>query len=470
MLKRNNLIAAAGEEYASMISKINIPEFTKCIAQYANIPIQQLKDEVICEYLVNWAHNKKFMYDFMGGNIKVDMPITYIDEDRDYENKFLEIAQKYPVYYPWLNMFKNSSSNKIESSCFPYSTRTLIEDAFPGYHAEGTSITRFFKSKLDAPDELVTDIGRVWENARVDATFTISIDPVDIMLSSENPYNWTSCYRLENDFEESHADGCLAGVLDSATMITYIWNNEGKFTLYNKYEFKNIRYKRMRMTIGVNHDFTAIHFNLIYPGKSDYSDSFNKMIRDKVETYVANQLNKDNIWIKNQDPYFHCRRIHDEYGYSEYDGDKVYLLKDTPEGYDEINVYDTAIKCPCGCGEVYIGNDNPNYNYSGYGHTNEEHSYEDEDEWCDYADDYVSCDHDCEHCPDYNRDHATCSLDGVTACSDRDLYDAEYEGDADWCESNIVKCNPEHCAGCPLYKIHHPEECAEEKNEENQDN
>ena len=290
------------------------------------------------------------------------------------------------------------------------------------------------------------------------------------MLSSENPYNWTSCYRLENDFEESHADGCLAGVLDSATMITYIWNNEGKFTLYNKYEFKNIRYKRMRMTIGVNRDFTAIHFNLIYPGKSDYSDSFNKMIRDKVETYVANQLNKDNIWIKNQDPYFHCRRIHDEYGYSEYDGDKVYLLKDTPEGYDEINVYDTAIKCPCGCGEVYIGNDNPNYNYSGYGHTNEEHSYEDEDEWCDYADDYVSCDHDCEHCPDYNRDHATCSLDGVTACSDRDLYDAEYEGDADWCESNIVKCNPEHCAGCPLYKIHHPEECAEEKNEENQDN
>lgn len=36
---------------------------------------------------------------------------------------------------------------------------------------------------------MITALGRVWENNNMKATFTLSIDPVDIMLSSENPYN-----------------------------------------------------------------------------------------------------------------------------------------------------------------------------------------------------------------------------------------------------------------------------------------
>ncbi len=66
------------------------------------------------------------------------------------------------------------------------------------------------------------------KNDKINANFTLSIDPVDIMLSSENPYNWESCYRLE-EFYESHSDGCLAGVIEHPTIVTYIWTKEGKY-------------------------------------------------------------------------------------------------------------------------------------------------------------------------------------------------------------------------------------------------
>lgn len=387
MLKKSDLIEELGIEYKPMIDKVNIADFTKCIAQYSGIGMQYLKDSVIKEYLVKWAKNKKYIFDFIGG-LKVDMPITYRDEDKDYCKKLLELGKDYPVYYPWLLALKNVQNNKISAHDIDWDTKDVIKYVFPNYTYEGTSLTHFFKSKLNAPDELVTAIGRIWENSEVTATFTMSIDPVDIMLSSENPYGWCSCYRLADDNEESHADGCLAGVIDKSTIITYIWNNHGKFSLYNKYEFKDIRYKRMRMTIAVNDNFTAVHFNSIYPGRSNLSEDFCKMLRGKVETYIAEKLNKDNAWIRNgsADVHLNAYRLHEEYGYGEYDSDYVWLLKDNKDGaYPDFQIYNETILCPCGCGDAYHGSDDcGDYeNYNGEGHIND-NWYENDESWEDW--------------------------------------------------------------------------------------
>ena len=129
-------------------------------------------------------------------------------------------------------------------------------------------MTHFFKSCLQAPDELVTRLGRIWEHETITGTHTISIDPVDMMLASENPYDWQSCYRLETFDGGSHADGCLAAVLDDSSLITYVWNREGKYSLYNRYDFKKIRYYRMRQWVSVSPSQNSIHFNDIYPRKN----------------------------------------------------------------------------------------------------------------------------------------------------------------------------------------------------------
>lgn len=382
MLNKKVLIDKLGNEYKAMINKISIPDFTKCIAQYSGIPIQNVKDEIIEDYLTKWAVNKKYIFDLFGGETRVDMPITFTDEDRDYCGKIMDIAKQYPIYYPWLNMFKNQVKNKIDYNALYWQDTDMLKSIFPNYKIDGVSITHFFKNKIEAPDELVTAIGRVFENAEINATYTLSIDPVDIMFSSENPYNWTSCYRLEH-FEESHADGCLAGVLDVATVMSYVWNREGEYCLYGKYDFKNIRYKKVRITLAFNETLNAVHFNAVYPWKGDCSDDFKKLIRNKVETFLCEKTGKENLWKKydrSDMGDLKASRIYSEYGYSEYDSDYVYVVKNDTK-WDEFKIYNEPIMCPCGCGQKYIGSDDSDYmQYNGDGHTND-NWYEEEDDY-----------------------------------------------------------------------------------------
>ena len=397
MLKTQTLIDNLGEEYAPMLKKVNIPDFTKCIAQYSGLSMQELSDDIIEDYLTKWARNKKHFYDLFG-DTKVDMPIDYVDEGKDYENEYMTLAKEYPAYALWLQGFSRNKSNKTNAHSLNYDTQRMIEKIFPMYRIEGVAITNFFRNKLGAPEDLVTKIGKIYENVEITGTYTVSIDPVDIMLSSENPYNWTSCYRLEQ-FSESHADGCLAGVLDSDTVISYIWDKEGRFSLYGKYELKNVRYKRVRITLAINKNFTAIHFNMVYPWKDNTSESFKKMIRDKVETLLAKKAGYTNLW-KQYDysmeySYGEGRfriqayRYHDNYGYNEYSSGNVYVLssnEDTNEliHIEPFNIYNETIYCPCGCGEEYMGTqpDDRYWVYNGDGHINSnfyEDDYYDED-------------------------------------------------------------------------------------------
>lgn len=457
MLKTVDLIEKIGKEYEGMLKTVNVPDFYKCIAQYSGIAINHLNDDMIVEYLGHWAKNKKHIFDFLGGVTQVDMDIEFTDENRDYHNKLHEMARKYPAYYGWLTRLTGATKNEVNRNFLDYSMIDTIIECFPDYKFDGESITHFFKNKLDAPDSLVTALGRLYENVTIKANFTISIDPVDIMLSSENPYNWQSCYRLSLNNEESHADGCLAGVIDSATLVTYIWTEEGKFDLYNTYKFKNIRYKRMRMTIATNAKFNAIHFNEIYPGKCELSDEFHKLLRDKVETFFAKQLNKENVWVKNGNgptyQHIRCCRGHNEYGYSEYDDSDVYLLKGE-NAYIDIIPYDTTIHCPCGCGCDYPGTYDPDdewYRYNGMGHTNE--NWEEEEEegtWCEETDEYEDCDGDCERCSLWNRNHAVCEIT-EEPCDDYNIYDLEMADMIDVDMENTIHCEESMCKNCPHY-------------------
>ena len=150
---------------------------------------------------------------------------------------------------------------------------------------------------------------------------------------------------------DSHADGCLAAVLDDTSLITYVWNNKGKYHLYNTYEMKEIRYYRMREWINISENFATIHFNAIYPGKSCLSDGFNKKYRDMVETFVTKAMfpDKENIWTKTTDAYAerdYC------YGYGEFSECYMWTLKG--EKSQHIHAYNQDIPCPCGCGANLI--------------------------------------------------------------------------------------------------------------------
>lgn len=407
MILKKDLIEKLGEEYAPMINQISIPDFTKCIAYYSGLAIKDVSDKAIAEYLYKWATNKLHIFKMLGNKTRIDTNITYVDEVKNYEVEYNSLAAEYPAYALWLMSLGYPSKNKMCSIYdFAYDTRVACQRLFPHFTFEGTSITHFFKKCLKAPEDLINKIAAIYEHSTVTSIFTISIDPVDMMLASENPYGWTSCYRLEPENDASHADGCLAAVLDSASLITYAWNKKGDFSLGNDYSFKSIRYKRMREWIAVSHDFKAIHFNDIYPGKYAYPATFTKTWRDIIETHVANYLQVKNLWVKaNADgtTLGNCLREF-LYGYGEYNSDNVYVLKESVGKDYFIPVYNVSILCPCGCESIMPGSDDEWYEYQGGGfiHDNFSENYP-EEEYCEYSDEpcgdaYNCCEENCHNC------------------------------------------------------------------------
>lgn len=259
------------ENQIEMLKKVNIPDFTKCIAQFSGLNIRCVSDDIIKRYLLTWAKNKERFFLMLGKQLKVDTPFNYSRTGNEEEEKiyqYNELKKKFPIYAFWLDEVEDLKKNKLGNFInLSYTMRNKLKQYFPFLDTTNTKITHFFKSYLNAPEELVNGIAAIYENNEIEATHTISIDPVDMMLASDNPYGWESCYRLELNISSSHADGCLAAVLDNQSLITYIWNNEGKFILYNKYDFKSIRYKRMRQWIAISDKMHSIHFNTIYPRK-----------------------------------------------------------------------------------------------------------------------------------------------------------------------------------------------------------
>lgn len=463
MLNRKDVIEKLESKYHPMINQISIPDFYKCIARFSGLRIQDVSDDAMLNYLTLWTKNKYRFFEMMGNKVRIDTPFDYENVDKNVSQDYKDLSKEFVVYMPWLNCFSNHKENKIDVNKLSWDAINLLDNAFPNLKREGMAITRFLKSYLNAPDELVTKVAAIYENEKISATHTISIDPVDMMLASENPYDWRSCYKLDTYDSDSHADGCLAAILDSSSLITYVWNNEGEFTLKDStFSFKSIRYKRMRGWISIDNTFKYLHFNAIYPGKFSYPEELLKRFRDIVETLVAKHNGFTNKWRKlNSDNYYcsvDCWRDL-PYGYGEYSHTYIYIHESVNEETRyQWNVYDENIICPCGCGSYLPGSDdNDGIRYNGDGFIAENFS---EEYWCESADDYCSCQYGSYECREcgcgcWRNDHPVCELDHTEECDSPDWYN-------DNVDDGIAFCTPEHCATCPLYKLHHPEEESEE--------
>ena len=346
---------------------------------------------------------------------------------------------------PWLDQLRYVTGNKLTYGEVSWEFRQWVTQGFPNFQLDGSSVTRFFKHCLQAPDALINKLAQAFENQSVEATYTISIDPVDMMLASENPYDWGSCYRLNPDDEENHADGCLAAVLDTTSLITYVWNREGEYTLKSsELKFKNIRYKKMRAWISISPDFNAFYMNKVYPGKSEYGEDFEKALRVIIENTISKYTTLEDVWSRRYDAA--CKRYY-PYGYNEYDvEDRTFVRRGFEGIVQDWYVYDVRIKCPCGCGmdmpgfcddcaEVY---DNSEYNGEGYGCQGVKEEF-----YCEYSGDYCDChcEDDCVDCYYWQQAHPMCSLDEGCEC--------RYPNEVTVCDGVAQAC--EQCKGCSIW-------------------
>ena len=458
MLNKKELVKKVDSHLGAMIELVNIPNFTKCIAQYAGLQIKEVPDKVIEEYLITWAESKHRFFNMMGNKLQLDITIDYQNPETGLEAEVSALMKEYPAYAPWIAYFRGHKKNKISNQySLSWELREMVSTLFPTLNLEGTTITHLFASYLNAPDTLVTAIGRAFEGGVVKGTWTLSIDPVDMMLASENPYNWNSCYRLSAENESSHADGCLAAILDDSSLISYIWSNEGDMQLYS-HTLADVRWKRIREWISISPEMTAIHFNNIYPTKHSYGNDFEKQLRSYTEKIVADYLGVRDSWKHNEGSAC-CEREY-YYGYSEFSEGNIWCHSDSEQN-ESWMVYNRSIICPCGCGRWMPGTEDMEYNDCDELHYNGEGLiYENFEErcWCDYIDDYCNsacdrCEETCRGCSAWDDAHPYCDIaeeggDGRTLCENPDYY---------YTNNGYMEACSGHCEGCPMWALHHAE-------------
>lgn len=430
MLKREELLEGMDKKYHKMLSEVNIADFTKTIWVWSG-DREATSDAVIREYLQTWATNKYPLYKTIGG-IRKDTPIDFepVANNDDVRGQYLQIAKDFPAYAPWLiTCFEDlDKEGKIVDDYSPF--KSYVVKTFPGAYESmvGMKITGFLSKFLRAPEELITQVAAIYEFKRIKGTYTLSIDPVDIMLASENPYGWRSCYALDGEY----ADGLMASVLDPQIAIGYIWERDGVLVIGSgEYKLKNIRYKRMRQWVVINEDSAG--FCKMYPGK----DNVGVQLQAEARNIVGKIINPELNWYENK---ISLRRVY-SYGYSEF------VSLTGIFGYEGVckieDVYSVQIKCPCGCGE-YLPDEKDSYStrYSGDGFICN-NFYEEEEYYCDICDTYY-----------YDGDDCACRY--CEECDER-IHPGEYE-------ENGGRCN--YCAEAEREREEAEEERLREEEEE----
>ena len=446
MLLTKNLIENVDEQFIPMLKMVNIPDFTKCIAQFSGLNIADVSDDQIKEYLLIWARNKYRFFKLFKDKLRYDSDIIYSYSREDIQEEVSVLEKAYPTYSPWLRGVRGLKKNKIESDLLSWEMCSWIKNFDVSVY--GMSITRFFKHYLNAPDLLVTRIGKIFELDDVKSNYTLSIDPVDMMLASEAIYGVGSCYKLAQGCPDSHADGCIAALLDDTHTIAYIWDEEKPFNMYNRYKFKAVRYKRVRQWVSISPSMKSIHFNSTYPSETRYREDVKKALRKKVEELIAAHLNIEDEWRKAEDAEVEREYY---YGYSEYCSEYVYEHSSL-EKSEYWNVFTEPYKCPCGCGKYLeaSGDLEDEYEsevyYDGEGfscgnfYTNEYCEYS--GRACRYA---CDCCYDCCcDCYAWQDAHPRCGIDEDEIC-DAGICDT-YHG--------VVNCSEENCKNCPFWEEH----------------
>ncbi len=394
MLRREELLNGMDRKYHKMLNEVNIPDFTKTVWAWAQ-EREVVSDEVICEYLQTWATNKYPLYEMIGGTRK-DIKIEFEPQISEGDNfsQYLQLAKDYPAYAPWLISAPDAVDKDGKVRDRYYSFNDYAEKTFPGSRSDvaGMKVTGFFSKFLKAPEDLVTGIAAIYEFKKIKGTYTLSIDPVDIMLASENPYDWRSCYALDGEY----ADGLMASILDPKIAIGYIWEREGEHVIgRNTYKLKSIRYKRMRQWVMLGDNYA--NFCKMYPSK----DNVSKSLQEEVYRIVGNIINPEVTWEKRR---INVSRYY-AYGYDEfYAMIGIREINSEVERWHDEPVYTVEIKCPCGCGSILPDrneDDNRHIRHNGDGFICS-NFYEEEEYYCEICDTYYYEGEDCEcqYCDD----------------------------------------------------------------------
>lgn len=405
-MKKQDILSKIKEENLEMVRLVHLDNFIKCIGNLFGKSYKEIFEydtycDSIAYYLNNWAEQKRWLYDTLyNKSLTISTKFEEKLDVTNYRDQFMqlsEIEENY-LFRPYLAFLAGHVAYKDGQACNLYTSNSPAFYSCDNYYLpqaftdkinqeKEIKITTVASKYFHLPQKLVDALGRILDNNKRKCTLTLSIDPVDILTCSVNPYNWTSCYSIANHCG-SHADGALAAMVDSSSQVIYGWIDEGELELTKSCSLKNVKFKLFRSWLNLASDFKTLYVTTAYP----YRDTeHTKEIRLAVEDILDKYLNNTEKWHQFGTV---TKRVMN-YGYDEFSR-SGYSLHSSVDQW--IEVYDTPLVCLDNVEEVFIGSDEEIYDdeaFDEYCSTNSMVCWEDfEDEDGNHDEDayYDACD------------------------------------------------------------------------------
>lgn len=260
-----------------MIGKVNYEMIKSLFAVGTrnHAKIDEINDDIVKEYIKNWAIAKKDIYLMFGRSFTLKKKIMMNKTTSEMSTMIYELGKEFPIYGVHMGLFETNDFIENTISDVPSVYRKYAE----GMCKTGAKLSRFFSALLKDP-KFDIELSKILQNRQIEGTIEISIDPVDFLTMSIHKHKWCSCFNIY--------DGCFSNcafsmMQDDCSMIAFKHN--GKMYDYSipvkngKYEY-SWNSKQSRSVVAFDKKTKAIG---IYRAQGSPDDSYYTVIADMIK-------------------------------------------------------------------------------------------------------------------------------------------------------------------------------------------
>ena len=218
-----------------MLSKVDfdLMKHFFALGTWGNFGYNDIKDDIVKEYLVNWANAKKWLYLAMGRNLSVKKSVKVDKTERDMAQLIDELSHEFPVYGFHLRKFEVEDVIKNKISYVPsfYSRYTDICKV-------GMKLSKFLSQLLN-DNAFDIALSKIMQNTKIDATVEISINPIDYMTMAIHKHRWASCY----DISQGCYSNCAFSIMQDKGSVIAFKHNDKEYDYGFELKDKHFNYK-----------------------------------------------------------------------------------------------------------------------------------------------------------------------------------------------------------------------------------
>lgn len=268
-----------------MIAKVDKINFAKIISAINGLELRgDSNNQIVDNMLRLWAMGKSHIYVAMGRNLRVSSTVDIEKTESIIKSERNSVAEDFPQYKLYIRGLHYSAiqNNKIDDYCDGVFHQNI-----------GVKVGKLFHQWYRDKD-LDIALSKLIDNKNITRNIHVSIDPIDILLMSNNNNGWQSCQRI---LKGEYRTGAVVELYSNTSLVSFATSSEKESEIQiGKYKVKAFN-KCWRQLVYFNNDTGSQLYAREYPNSHAEQS---RGVRLLFESVLAKHYGHKDVWKKKQ--------------------------------------------------------------------------------------------------------------------------------------------------------------------------